>query len=531
MNDSINDYLNKKRSGQLKVKKTYCSFIKLDDGLLAEQIVNPDPAFAVFDPKKDTFIIQPTVQIGNKYLYPLDGDLVTKGVIRFSRKPEEYGDTETLRQEIKKFIHRYVDIHSFYEELASYYVLLTWLFDKNSAITYLGIFGEFGSGKTRAAQTIGSLCYKPVFVSGAITCAPIYRILELARGTLVINEFDFNNSDMGIELIKILNNGFERGMSVLRAKRDTGDVEAFDAFSPKIFTYRKKKNDQAFESRLITIPIEETTREDIPILLPQSFEEEAASIRDKLLLFRFRNFDKKSAVDLSIFNGIERRMRQTLYPLLTVIDDKKFLQTLTGFLNDIQEQQRVDRGMSWVAEHLQNLVNLTCEDKKDITCQQLADKYNLGDFKYKITAKKAGSIIRNDFKLKTERITSGENKGQTRIVLNAEKIKALCLRFSVDIPKESSLSSPSSPQVQPQSEDSEDSEDSSDNERIADSLNSGLSQLTDEEVIRQEKVLHFKLSQLEKNSSEYANLYNQWFTLRAEGEKRGLWGFIPSTNE
>lgn len=459
MNNDVNDYLNKKRAGQTKVKKTYRSFIKLEDGRVAEQICNPDPAFVVYDPKIDQFTFQPTVQIGKKYLYPLEGDLVMKKVILFPRKPEEYTDTETLRQEIKQFINRYVDIHSFYEEIASYYVLLTWLFDKNTAITYLGIFGDFGSGKTRAALTIGTLCYKPALVSGSLTCAPIYRILEESRGTLIINEFDFKESDLGSELIKILNNGYERGMHVLRTKSDTGATEAFDAFSPKIFTYRKKKKDSAFESRLITIPIEETTREDIPVLLPLSFEEEAANIRDKLLLFRFRNYHKQIEVDQSIFIGLERRLRQTLYPLLTVIDDPVFLQRLKSFTHDLQNQQRIDRSMSWVGEHLQNLVTITCTQSSDITLQQLAEQYNEGkELKEKITAKKAGSIIRNEFKLKTERITSGEKKGQYRIVLHAEKIQALCLRFNVEIPKQSSLCSPSSLQDQPLSEDSELSE-------------------------------------------------------------------------
>ncbi len=478
MSDQINDYLNRKSSGQ-KVKKTYRSFIQLEDGRLAEQIVNPDPAFAVYDPITETFAIQPTIQIGKKYIYPLEGDLVTKGVIRFPQKPEDYIDTEVLRQEIKEFIHCYLDIHPFYEELASYYALLTWLFDKNTAITYLGIFGDFGSGKTRAAQTIGSVCYKPSFVSGALTCAPIYRLLEQARGTLIINEFDFQHSDLGSELIKILNNGFEKNLHVLRVKSETGEVEAFDAFSPKIFAYRKKKNDQAFESRLITIPIEETTREDIPTVLPPSFEQEAMTLRNKLLLFRFRNYHKEIEVDQSIFTGLERRLRQTLYPLLTVIDDKKFLQKLTGFTHELQEQQRTDRGLSWIAEYLHALVELTCKESA-ITVQDLTDTYNKGKPE-QISARKTGYVIRNEFKLKNKRITAGQKKGQYAIQVDPAKIRALCLRFGVEIPEQSSLHSPSSPQPQPQSEGSEHGE---------------------------------LLSDVEK-----------------EGERRGLWSFTPSPGE
>lgn len=62
----------------------------------------------------------------------------------------------------------------------------------------------------------------------------------------------------------------------------------------KIFAYRKKKRDQAFESRLITIPTEETTREDIPITLPKEFEERASKLRNKLLMFRFKKLQPKA---------------------------------------------------------------------------------------------------------------------------------------------------------------------------------------------------------------------------------------------
>lgn len=457
--DKITNYLQDKRTEKTRSKKTYKSFVELEDGKLAEEIVNPDPMFAIYDPVAETIELKPTVKIGEKYIYPLDGDLVTKKVILFPEKAEEFQDVEILRKEIQLFIHRYVDLHPFYEKLASYYVLLTWLFDKNTVVTYLGLFGDFGSGKTRAAQVIGRICYKPAFVSGALTCAPIYRILEQARGTLVINEFDFDDSDMNVELIKILNNGYERGLHVLRAAPKTNNVEAFDAFSPKIFTYRKKKKDQAFESRLITIPMEETKRDDISVLLPLEYEQEALQIRNKLLMFRFKNYHKKVLVDESIFQGIERRLRQTLYPLLTVIEDHEFINTLRGFIQEFQQQQQTDRGMSWIADYLVSLIELT-KTEGEITVKALSDQYNQGkEGKEIVSTKRVGHVVRDEFKLKTGRLTSGEHKGQYGIKIDEEKIKALCLRYGVDIPEQSSLYSPSSPQDQAPSEDSEGSED------------------------------------------------------------------------
>ena len=59
-----------------------------------------------------------------------------------------------------------------FEEAATYYVLLTWVYDTFNELPYLRLKGEFGTGKTRCLLTIGSLCYKPMFVSGAIASRP-----------------------------------------------------------------------------------------------------------------------------------------------------------------------------------------------------------------------------------------------------------------------------------------------------------------------------------------------------------------------
>lgn len=460
MSKEINQFIKKRQQANKKQKKIRASFVVLPDQSLAEQINANEPQFVIHSPKSKLLKNLEAVKTAKDYIYPVVGDLVKKEVIKFPTQAQSYGNVEVLREEIKLFIHDYLDIHSFYEELASYYVLLTWLYDRLSTITYLGIMGDYGSGKTRAAQTIGSICYKPAFVSGSLTCAPIYRILEQSRGTLVINEFDFKESDMGSELIKILNNGYEKGMHVLRVKSDTGEVEAFDAYGPKIFTFRKRKKDQAFESRLITIPVEETSREDIPITLPQAFEERALLLRNKLLMFRFDNFYKQPVVDPTIFEGIERRLRQTLYPLLTVVDDDRFLDKLKKFIGDYQQQAVIDRSMGWLAENLQALIELTLGTEL-VTVGDFATKMNEGKSEgdKKMSARGAGSIARKHFKLKTRRISSGDRKGEYEIILDQPKLRSMCLRHGVDIPPESSLYSPSSPQPDQVSVGREQSED------------------------------------------------------------------------
>jgi tRNA A37 threonylcarbamoyladenosine biosynthesis protein TsaE len=72
-----------------------------------------------------------------------------------------------------------------FENVATHYVLLTWLYDAFNELPYLRLRGDYGSGKTRALLTIGSLCYKAFFASGASTVSPTFHTLDAFRGTLM----------------------------------------------------------------------------------------------------------------------------------------------------------------------------------------------------------------------------------------------------------------------------------------------------------------------------------------------------------
>lgn len=149
--------------------------------------------------------------------YSAYNNLIRNDVVLFAIEPEEYESEAALLAEIQAFIHRYVDVSPLFEQIASYYVLFSWVFDGFNELPYLRVRGDPGSGKTRFLLTVGSLCYKPIFASGASTVSPIFRILEAFRGTLVIDESDFRMSDEKAELVKILNNG--RSMAQSREER------------------------------------------------------------------------------------------------------------------------------------------------------------------------------------------------------------------------------------------------------------------------------------------------------------------------
>ena len=141
---------------------------------------------------------------GRKYVpLPPSYNLVDKGVILFPSLATPYESEEEILKEIQNFIHKYLDITEVFEQIATYYVLFTWMFDRFNEVPYLRAIGDFGSGKSRFLQAIGILCYKPIFTGGATTPSPIFRIINEIKGTLIIDEADFKFSDMTSEIVKI----------------------------------------------------------------------------------------------------------------------------------------------------------------------------------------------------------------------------------------------------------------------------------------------------------------------------------------
>ena len=248
--------------------------------------------------------------------------------------PEEYGSERELVREIQAYIHRYVDLSPGFERLASYYVLLSWVYDAFNEVPYLRVRGDYGTGKTRFLLVVGALCNKSFFASGASTVSPIFHTLDAFRGTLVIDEGDFRFSDEKAEIVKILNNGNVRGVPVLRTMVTDAreyNPKAFRVFGPKLVATRGEYDDRALESRFLTEEMGRSRlRDDVPINLPPEYATEALKLRNKLLLYRLRNFHR-AAIDRSAVDpALEPRINQIFVPLKSIVDDKAFRDELAA---------------------------------------------------------------------------------------------------------------------------------------------------------------------------------------------------------
>jgi hypothetical protein len=291
-------------------KAGHASFLETD-GCLFEQI-GGGGFVQYYKAGGETKIVNHVIQ-GDVRVLPLSSEEVALGAVRLPSGIAEYGNTSSLLREVEAHICRYLDVSAGFRRFVSYYVLLSWLYDRFNTLPYLRFIGDTGCGKSRALDVCGGLCYKPILASGCITPAPIYRMIARWAGTVVLDEADLQNSDEYHEVTKILNCGFERNRPVIRAVKDNPEkLQILPTFGPKVFATRRRFKDAALEARCLTEIMQETTREDIPATLNDAFYKEQGELRNKLLLFRFRNYDKVNAdnsIDLD-FKGIEPRLRQ-----------------------------------------------------------------------------------------------------------------------------------------------------------------------------------------------------------------------------
>src|SRR5438034_5287940 len=211
----------------------------LPDGSLAEMVCQENRT--LFCVSKDgASRYETNLVVNGQRLAPYSprNNLLTNEVVLFPSEPLEYDSEANLVEAIRAFIHRYVDISPLFEQIASYYVLFSWVYDAFNELPYLRLRGDIGSGKTRFLLTVGSLCYKPIFASGASTVSPLFRILDSMRGTLIVDEGDFRFSDEKAELVKILNNGNGRGFP---DRKSTRLNSSHTVISYAVFCLKKKK--------------------------------------------------------------------------------------------------------------------------------------------------------------------------------------------------------------------------------------------------------------------------------------------------
>jgi len=358
----------------------------------------------------------------NKIKPPLLDDMVRQGVVLLPSRGIPPPAQAVLVDKLIRFIHRYLDIPPFWEKMVAHYILMTWVYDRFTAVPYLRLLSEHGTGKSRFLQVVGALCYKSIICGGSISVSAIFRLTDLWHGTLALDECDFNHSSEWVEVIRLLNCGYMAGLPAVRSESvgRTFIPHAFHVFGPKILAGRHRFADSALESRCLTYtPEERKLRDDVPRQLPGRFWDEALDLRNYLLGWRFENFDALR-VDESPLLHLDARLTQIGITLYSITKDEAFREEYLRFLSEFGQEDRAERPQSVVVEAMRDLIaeiegnrdwyaELSTEPPNFLTVKAVTDRANAliqergGN---QIGPKRVGGILRS-MGLKPQRARDG----------------------------------------------------------------------------------------------------------------------------
>lgn len=324
---------------------------------------------------------------------PIQGEDVTKHVVLLPSDASDYESEEKLANEIESFIRKWAGLSEQFYKVATWYILTSWVYDRYDTINYLRALGDTGTGKSRFMDTLGGLCYKFIKISGAATPAAAYRIQEKWRGTIGIEEGDLRESDETNDIVKWLNCGFEKNNPIIRCdKNDPSKLDFFDPFGPKVIATRREFQDSATEARCLTERMSQDSSK--PDTKTDDFYKERQTLRNKLLMFRFKNYyrvDIKRVLDFDL-TSLEPRLRQASRPFLALVWDKpELLAQFKKYLEDYNKEIIEVRSSSYTGQIVNALADLILDSREFITCQDLLEKVG-GD---KITTKSIGKQLRS----------------------------------------------------------------------------------------------------------------------------------------
>ncbi len=363
------------------------------------------------------------------------------GLHPFLRLPSgtaEYGTVDKLAEQVRAFIHRYFDCDPTFEGVAVLFVLMTWLYERFHAVPYMRFLGaDPETGKSRGTETVGAPCYRPLSFAGAMTPASMYRLIEAAGGTVLIDEGDFSDTQIGADISKLLNCGYQQGSSVVRVEKDEDGnfvPKLYKVFGPKVINGRQRFSDDAVETRCLTYVPQATTRPDIPVQLPGTFQQEATELQNQLLRFRFDYFDSLQPSAEHI-EGISRRMNQLILPLLTVCDllspqmRNRYRSDLLRFAREADQLKRDLRAESLEATVVRKLVAFI-EAGSNPTCQELAQEVLEAEAEsrpdLKLSAERVGHMVRG-IGLKTKHTKQG-----SVVLATGRQLRALQERYGIE---------------------------------------------------------------------------------------------------
>ncbi len=331
---------------------------------------------------------------------PLSDNNIKNQIIKFpSGVIHERNEPEYLIPDIVNFIRAYVELDDYKYEIIARYVLMTWVYERFDRIPYLKIIGPHGTGKSRLLDVLFEITYHSSKLGVGITPANIYRWLETYPGTLILDEADFPRSSNTDLITQILNGGYARSSRIMRCRQtnDGYDQESFNAFSPKLIACRELFDDDALESRMLTINSQVKTRTDIQRYLPERINwDEAISLRNRLLSYRLNNyFELDPNIEILGIESYEPRLAEILAPIIIPTNNNEIPNTLSNYIHQINEERIAINSLSIEAIVVQAIINLL-SSQNTLTVGRITQEVNNNiSHQSPLFPRRVGSIIQN----------------------------------------------------------------------------------------------------------------------------------------
>ena len=335
----------------------------ITDDFIAEEVYDGVlPSFIVYRFNEGKFervleIPGDTLPNGRTVVYtPVDNDHLRKGMVVLPREPKEATFSEVL-EDIFGFL---LNDRSFDPCGRESDVMLlgliaagSWFLDKMKPtlavkVSGIGLFapiiairGPSGSGKNRLANLLRMLCYRPYFDMSKTKIPSLFRPLDIWKGTLVLDEADFERTEETSELIHFLNC---RAQGTPIARQDPAnpkESQAFENFGLTIVTQRRQFEDNATEGR--TIPfLSEKTDEKLPTVELDETVERGLEIQNKLLYLRLKYWKEFKIDKTAWIEGIgDPRLNAALLPVLGIAKfEPKVLEIVEKVVKKVEERKK-----------------------------------------------------------------------------------------------------------------------------------------------------------------------------------------------
>jgi len=327
------------------------------------------------------FILEYEDKFQKVYINPIDPretfpfNLQTRNL-----RPKEYSSVTKLFEEIYGYLWDHWDYYdpAFYD-VATSWVIATYLPEKWDFVAYLAAIGDKGTGKTRFLNCLTALVYRG-WKATYFQEAPLFRAITAWHPTVLIDESETMTRKDKNTIQNLLNAGQKRGDTVPRCEEKryggtrTYDIKLFSVFGFKALAGTKMWLPTIQRRSFMAFCSTETRK--VKRRVDKNWAQE---LRRKLLQYRIDYIDEEFTETLPQIDKLTEELSGGVYELcfsLFSVTPRKKWDSLMKYANK-EEQLRVDeRGVTDMAEVFNAMIQIKGANTKIIKLKDIAAYLN-----------------------------------------------------------------------------------------------------------------------------------------------------------